>query len=609
MLSNRREFLLYSAAGVALSASATASASYAAKAPAGSPALATLLANFANEMLAKSPETCTSLGLDAGARATQKTRLDDRSVSSMTARVADSIDRKNRLQAIDRATLSGADATYYDTVVYNLDCIIAGGKFSYGDPAVISPYIVSQQHGSFNDLPEFLDSQHLINDKADADSYLARLELIAVAMDQETERMARDAAQGVMLPDYLIATALGEITDIRNTKPTESRMVTSVATRATAKNIAGDYAGAASKIVADKIYPALDRQIAALKAIQPKANHDAGVWKLPDGEAYYAWALKNGTTTNLTPDEVHTIGLDQSKALDARMDERLKKQGMNTGTVGERMAALTKDPRFLYPNTDEGRAQIISYLNGRIAALRPITRKISRMGLKADVQVKRVPVDIQNGSALGYMNFASLDGKRPAIYYVNLADNANWPKWQLPSLTAHEAIPGHAWQGAYLAEKHDDLPLIASLMQFNAFVEGWALYAEQLADEYGLYADDAFGELGYLQAIKFRANRLVVDTGLHAKRWGREQAIDWMVAASGRTKKAITSEVDRYCAGPGQACGYKIGQNEILRLREKAKTSLAGKFDIRDFNDRIVQTGGVPLAVLESVVDRYIKGA
>ncbi len=609
MISNRREFLLYSTAAASLSSSFVCNSVYGAKAGSGNPALATLLASFADEMLAKSPETCTSLGLDSAARAIQKTRLDDRSLGSVTTRVADSIDRKNRLQAIERNALKGLDATYYDAVVYSLDSIIAGGKFSYGDPAVVSPYVVSQQHGSFNDLPEFLDSQHLISNKADADSYLVRLELIATAMDQETERLSRDAAQGVMLPDYLMATALGEMTDIRNTKPAESRMVTSVASRATAKNIAGDYANAAGKIVTDKIYPALDRQIAALKAIQPKTNHDAGVWKLPDGEAYYAWALKNGTTTTLTPDEVHTIGLDQSKELDVRMDALLKKQGMSVGTVGERMAALTKDPRFVFPNTDDGRAQIISYLNGRIAALRPITRKISRMGLKADVQVKRVPVDIQNGSALGYMNFASLDGKRPAIYYVNLADNANWPKWQLPSLTAHEAIPGHAWQGAYLAEKHDDLPLIASLMQFNAFVEGWALYAEQLADEYGLYVNDPFGELGYLQAIKFRANRLVVDTGLHAKRWGREQAIDWMTAASGRTKKAITSEVDRYSAGPGQACGYKIGQNEILRLREKAKTNLGGKFDIRDFNDRIVQTGGVPLAVLESVVDRYIAGA
>jgi uncharacterized protein (DUF885 family) len=204
------------------------------------------------------------------------------------------------------------------------------------------------------------------------------------------------------------------------------------------------------------------------------------------------------------------------------------------------------------------------------------------------------------------MNFGSLDGSRPAIYYINLKDTGVWPTFALPTLTAHEAIPGHAWQGAYLAEHHDEVPLICSLMGFNAFVEGWALYAEQLVDELGYYDEDPFGRLGYLQALRFRAARLVVDTGLHAKRWTREQAIQSLVDQTGRSEGAARSEIDRYISGPGQACGYKVGHTEIVRLREKAFSALGARFDVRDFDDAIVQTGGVPLTVLETAIDMYV---
>jgi uncharacterized protein (DUF885 family) len=203
------------------------------------------------------------------------------------------------------------------------------------------------------------------------------------------------------------------------------------------------------------------------------------------------------------------------------------------------------------------------------------------------------------------MNFGSLDGSRPSIYYVNLKDTGNWPKYTLPSLTFHETVPGHAWQGAYLAEHK--APLIKSLLGFNAFIEGWALYAEQLADELGMYADDPFGQLGYLQAQQFRACRLVADTGLHSKRWTREQTFQWLAQNTGRAVGAMTSETDRYIGTPGQACGYKVGHTEIVRLREKAKAALGPKFDVRDYDDVVVRSGGVPLTVLETVIDGYIS--
>jgi uncharacterized protein (DUF885 family) len=232
--------------------------------------------------------------------------------------------------------------------------------------------------------------------------------------------------------------------------------------------------------------------------------------------------------------------------------------------------------------------------------------KASRLSLKAPVRVKRVPVDIQDGAGLGYMNFGALDGSRPSIYYINLKNTANWPKFSLPTLTHHEAIPGHAWQGAYMTET-GKLPLIRVLLSgFNAYVEGWALYSEQLTDEMGMYADDPFGQLGYLQGQQFRAVRLVVDTGLHALKWSREKAVQWAVEQTGRTEESMRSEIDRYCGTPGQACGYKVGHNELLRLRDKAKAALGAKFDIRDYDDWVVEAGPMPIDVLSNVIDAHV---
>ncbi|OXE36102.1 MAG: hypothetical protein CGW95_09670 [Phenylobacterium zucineum] len=238
--------------------------------------------------------------------------------------------------------------------------------------------------------------------------------------------------------------------------------------------------------------------------------------------------------------------------------------------------------------------------------MRPHLASQFNLKLKAPVFAKRVPVEIQDGAGQGYMNTGSLDGSRPSIYYINLKSTKNWPKFSLPSLTYHETLPGHAWQGAYLTES-GHVPLVRQILAgFNAYVEGWALYAEQLGDEMGMYDNDWAGQLGYLQGQRFRAIRLVVDTGLHAKRWTREQAIDWAVSNSGRTQAAMTSEIDRYCATPGQACGYKIGHTEINRLRDKAKAALGTRFDAKVFNDTLVKTGAVPLSVLAAEVDAMI---
>ncbi len=610
MQSNRRQLLLGAAAVGAVAAVPLAACApqAAAKGPVANAKLGQLLDSFVQEILVASPETATSLGLDKDALAGLKSKLSDASAAGRRKTVEGYQSRAARLKALDRNSLSERDTTLYDTVLTSQELGAEGGAFSYGLDFA-NPYVLSQQNGAVGGIPEFLNSQHLIKARSDVDAYMARAEALSGVIDQETARMKTDVAAGVVPPDYLLSNLLGQLKGFRAQQAGETGLVKSVVDRAKAASITGDFAAPATTLVSDKVFPAIDRQIAAVEEARKSANGDAGVWKLPQGEAYYAWALKIGTTTTMTADEIHQMGLEQGAAIDAEMDSLLKGEGYTTGSVGERVSALTKDPKQLYANTDAGKAELIAYLNAGLDKIRPHMAQLSKLGLKAEVQIKPVPKDIQDGAALGYMNFASLDGSRPAIYYVNLKDTGNWPRYSLNSLTMHEALPGHAWQGAYLAEKHDLVHPISSLIGFNAFIEGWALYAEQMADEVGLYKDDALSRVGYLQALRFRAARLVVDTGLHAKRWTRQQAIDWMTRATGRSTTAITSEVDRYCASPGQACGYKVGHTEILRLRDKARAALGDKFDVRDFNDTVVATGGTPLTVLGTVIDRYIAGA
>ncbi len=592
----------------------TATRAFAKAATAPSDQFTAALARYAQDILVLSPETATSLGLDKDTNAPLKSKLSDISLAGNAAWTRQLKAMLADLASINRASLGQADQIRYDTVRHAAQMGVDGDTYFYGGAANgffgrAVPYVVSQQDGTLGNLPEFLNSQHIITAKADADAYLIRVEAMATALDQETARIASDAARGVAPPSFIAKNALGILSEYRKRPAAQQTLVTSISDRAAKLGIAGDWAAKTTALVEQKIYPALDRQIAALTKATANASDIAGVHRLPDGDAYYRWALKLGTTTDMTADEVHQVGLEQNREIEAKLDAILKTQGMTQGSVGERLQALTKDPRQLYADDDQGRAALIAYLNDRLDAARALMPRLSHMPLKAPVQIKRVPPDIQDGAPLGYMNFAALDGSRPAIYYINLRTTALWPKYQLTTLTTHEGIPGHAWQGAYLAEHHAEIPLIFSEMGFNAFIEGWALYAEQLCDEAGLFDKDPLSRLGYLQAQQYRACRLVVDTGIHAKRWTREQAIQFMVQHTGRNVQAMTSEVDRYCVWPGQACGYKIGHNKILAERERARTALGDRFDLATFNDTVVKTGGVPLSVLPTAIDQMIASA
>jgi uncharacterized protein (DUF885 family) len=607
---NRRDVIAGAGALAAVAAlpACTRTAPKTASSPAADANVSRILGEVAEDLLAEYPENATALGLDKEARAALKSRLTDRSLAGQRRLAANASARLSKLQRIDRAPLSPGVGTDLAVVQTAHETAVEGFAFPYGDVVTLnqqysyrnSPYVVTQNTGAFVEIPDFLDSNHKIENAADAEAYLARLESYGAVLDGETERLRANAAAGAIAPSFLLDKAIKQMRSARAEPIGRWGLVESLARRTS--GFGGDWRARADRIVRQRIAPAMDRQIAELVRHRARADDRAGVWKLPQGDAYYAWALRASTTTRLTPDEVFNRGQEELRTLHARMDPLLRAQGLAQGTVGQRMTALGKDPRHLFPNTDAGRQQILDYINAKVADIKARMPRAHATLVPGNLVVKRVPPAIEAGAPGGYAAAGTIDGSVPGMYYINLRDTGIWPRYALPTLTYHEGVPGHIWQGEYTYK----LPLVRSLLAFNAYSEGWALYAEQLGDELGVYEGDPLGELGYLQSLAFRACRLVVDTGLHAKRWTRPQAIQWFAETNGSTLEEVTSEVDRYCAWPAQACGYKIGHSEINRLRARAQSALGRRYDFRLFNDALVLAGGVPLTVLEQAIDRHI---
>lgn len=605
MTASRREFIVGAGAALALAnlpAGAQASQSGADQ------STETLLSELAEELLVDYPESATGLGIDNGPRAPLKAKLMDRSAEGQGAIAQRIAQRLQRLKAIDTSKLSDATRVDVDVMRTSHEFASEGFAFAYGDVATLNqnwsyrnaPYVVAQNTGAFLEIPSLLDTRHTVESAADADAYLARLEAYAGQIEGETGRLHAAAAQGVIAPDFLLDKTLKQLRIASSGNVAEWSLVTSLANKT--KSLKGDYTAKATKIAKDKIAPALQRQLAELEAHRKKATSDAGVWKLPRGDEYYAWALSAATTTRMTPEQIHQLGQEELRALQAEMDVILKGQGLTQGTVGERMTALGKQERFLFPDNDQGRAQIMKLLHDRVADMRKRLPRAFATLVPGNLEIQRMAPEVEPGAPGAYGGAGTIDGKVPGKFWINLGTTKLWTSYGLPTLTYHESIPGHVWQGEYTFK----LPLFRSLLAFNAFAEGWALYAEQLASELGVYENDPVGRLGYLQSIAFRACRLVVDTGLHAKRWTRQQAIEWFAKTNGSGLDEVTSEVDRYCAWPGQACGYKVGHSEINRLRKKAQGALGNKFDFRKFNDAVVMGGDVPMVVLARNIDAFI---
>jgi len=604
MTTSRREFIAGAGAAIALSHLLPLPAWGRTKAEVES-----LLAELAEELLVDYPESATNLGIDTGPRAALKAKLQDRSAAGQRAIAQRVAKRLERLKAIDVAALDPASRINLDVMRTAHEFASEGFAFPYGDVALLNlnwswrnaPYVVAQNTGAFLELPSFLDDQHTIEAPADAEAFLSRLEAYAGQIDGETERLRSAAAQRVIAPDFVLDQTLAQIKIARGANVSDWSVVQSLARRT--QKMPGNFAARAGKIAADKISPALARQDAELQAHRKRATSDAGAWKLPRGDEYYAWTLRAATTTRMTPDEIHERGLEELRALQAEMDVILKKQGLTAGTVGERMTALGKDKRFQFPDGDEGRARIMAYIHEQIADMRKRLPNAFSSLVAGNFEVKRLPPEVEPGAPGAYGGAGTIDGKVPGKYWINLHTTTRWRTYALKTLTYHESIPGHVWQGEYTFK----LPLFRSLLAFNAYSEGWALYAEQLADELGVYENDPVGRLGYLQSIAFRACRLVVDTGLHAKRWTRDKATQWFATTNGSGLEEVRSEVDRYCAWPGQACGYKVGHSEINRLRTQARQAMGARFDFRKFNDTVVQGGGAPMVVLARTIGEFAR--
>lgn len=557
------------------------------------------------QTLDKSPEVVTMFGLDKGDRTAAKSKLTVPTRAEEDDQRAFTRRQRAELARIDRSKLDARNVNYYDSLTQNLDGVIATYDIPYGQGGWPNPYRVSQQGGAYQSTPDFLANQHTIETAADADAYVARVNAFADVLLAETDRLKEDYALGVIPPDFILAKAIRQQDGVLATPAATSPLTQSVVDRARAKGLTGDWGAQVERLVTERVYPALAAQNAVLKAAQPNAVHEASVRRLPQGEQYYANSLRYITTTRLTADEIHRTGVEQMADLTARADVLLKAQGLTQGSVAERIKALGDDPKYVYANTDAGKAELIAKLNAQMADMQArLPNAFGRLP-KAKVEIKRVPPEIEAGAPMGYYNSPSLDGTRPGIYWINLKDTAEWPSWTLPTLTYHEATPGHHLQIS-LQQESESAPLLMNLLGFSSYVEGWGLYAEQLADELGAYENDPVGQIGYLQSLMFRAARLVVDTGIHSKGWSREEGIRYMMEAYGDQEGAATSEVERYCGWPGQACAYKVGHNEWVRLREKAKTILGPKFDIKGFHDTALAAGGVPLSVLERIVDGWV---
>ena len=602
-MTNRREFIVTSSAALAASQLPAAAA-----ASENDAAAERLLAEIAEELLVDYPESATMLGIDNGERAALKSRLADRSAAGQEAIAQRVANRLQRLKAIDARKLGDAARVDLDVLRTAHEITLDGFAFPYGDVALLNsnwswrnaPYVVAQNTGAFLEIPSLLDEQHTITTPADADAYLARLEAYAGQIDGETDRLKSAAAQNVIAPNFLLDKTLGQLRVARSGEVADWSLVQSLARRT--NSMTGDYAAKAAAIAKQEIAPALDRQFEEILAHRRRASSDAGVWKLPRGDEYYAWALRAGTTTDMTPEQIHARGREELRELQSRMDAILRKQGFTQGTVGERMTALGKDPRFTFAENDAGRAKLMAWLESRVADMRTRLPRAFDTRVPGNFEIKRMAPEVEPGAPGAYGGAGSIDGKVPGKFWINLHKMSVFTTYSTPTLTYHESIPGHVWQGEYTFK----LPLCRSLLAFNAYSEGWALYAEQLADELGVYDDDPFGRLGYLQSIAFRACRRVVDTGLHVKRWTRRQAIDWFASTNGSPVDEVTGEVDRYCAWPGQACGYKVGHSEINRLRARARKALGSKYDFRKFNDAVVTGGGVPMVTLGRIIDRFI---
>ncbi len=473
-----------------------------------------------------------------------------------------------------------------------------------------SAFVVNQINGPAIDVPTTLANNHPIKNLKDAQDYLNRLAQIDEVMASVNKKVLADAEKNWVPPKVVIAGALNFLNGFTSAKPQEHSLVTGFKAKIETLELESEkqtqLLNQATSLVKDVVYPSYTELAKTMQSLSDKGRTESGIWAQPNGEAYYAEAVRQLGDTDMSPNQIHEIGLSEVERITKEMDSILSANGYKEGSVGKRMAQLNDEPRFLYEDSDAGRQQLLDDLNAQIAEINERMPEQFATKPPYDVEVRRIPVERQDGAPGGQYTTPSLDGSQPGIYWINLRDMKANPKFDLKTLTYHEANPGHHWQIA-LNMAQDDLPLLRRLASYNAYIEGWALYSELVAWEMGMYQDDPFGDLGRLKAELFRAVRLVVDTGLHAKKWTREEAIKYMAETTGTAQSDVVAEIERYMTWPGQALGYKLGMINIVAQRDIARKALGDKFDPKEFHDLILLGGAVPMSVLNEKISSWLK--
>jgi len=498
------------------------------------------------------------------------------------------------LARFDRARMTDAERVSADVMQWQLQIVVDGEPFSDYD------FPLDQFDGANVRIPNLLTVVHPIRTESDARNYVARLREVDDRMAEASEEAARLVAKNIRPPRFILQSTISQMQQFVGSPAAQNPLVATFVERmngvsALSASQRQQLKDEATKVVESEVYPAWRNAIALLEAQLKAASDDAGVWRYKDGAAIYAYKLKQFTTTNMTAAEIHELGLREVRRIEGDMEEILRKLGRSEGTVKQRMEKLSAD--LSYPITNEGRTRIMSDIDAMIRDADKRSDTLFDRRPKSPVIAQPYP-EFRWASAAASYTAPPLDGSRPGIFQMPLRPSS-MTKASLRTLVYHETIPGHHYQVAFSVENHE-LPKfrqVRALGGISAISEGWALYAERMVAQEGWYEGDLEGLLGQLDDELFRARRLVVDTGLHALRWTRQQAIDYGIEPS---------EVERYVVNPGQACSYKIGQLEIFRLRDKARTALGPRFTIKEFHNVVLSAGSVPLTVLERDVDAYI---
>ena len=467
------------------------------------------------------------------------------------------------------------------------------------------PYLVTQLAGPHIDSVNIMLEQQSLASAPAVDAWLEKLDGFPAAFDGVIEKVRADAAAGCLPPKILLQKALPVFDAFLEGKAAAHPLILALDRRMAEAGLSQRIRMAAHKraltSLEKRARPAFAKLRKAIAELAPKGRDEAGIWAQPMGEAFYAANVLALGDTDKSPDEIHVLGLDEVKRISAEMNLLLAARGMKDGSIGARMTAIAKEPANLFANTDAGRAALLDYVRNKVRGAEALYSRLLPKAMipRQSLAVKRVPIATQDSAPGGFYDPPALDGSRPGIYWINLRDMGAVPRHRLPTLSYHEGVPGHHTQGS-VAAGLEGVPLLVKIGSFNAYQEGWALYSEKLMAEMGAYKGDPLGDLGRLQDELFRAVRLVVDTGMHHKRWTREAAIAWMLEATGVAESRVTAEIERYMAWPGQALGYKIGQLRLLEMREGYRTKHGA--DLRAFHGALLGGGAMPLDLVAARV-------